>query len=415
VYSHIRDRIPHRSLHGAAALSVAALLALGATACGSSSSSSTAAAASSKASDAPFKVLAVMPMSGPLAAVGKAEGTGFQAAAKVINAKGGILGHRVTIKIVDDAGTGEKAVSAAMGEANNNAYNLISCGSFGDDAIPCSSALAANAALQIPLAAESHLNDPAKLPRVFVPGGLFDPAEQAMVAQMKSKGIAKFAIVQGDTVTGRLAAGILEKAAKQAGLSVTTTVFVPVGAVDATPQVLKAKASHPDAVAITGFTPANGPIIAARAKLGWNAPVYGDVYFSAANLAAIAKPKQLKGITLEAYPWMVKGNAATETPEFKAFWSTVLAMDPHPLLSDIAPLVSYQAVVLARAAAEKAKAIDGKALAAAMNNVSSSSQVPGFVGPPKLYTPNSHVFGTAPSDFTFVPAGPTVDGILVPG
>jgi len=401
--------------HRAAALGVAALLALGASACGSSSSSSTTASSSSSDSHAPFKVLAILPTSGPLAAVGQIETTGFKAAAKVINADGGVLGHRVTVKVVDDGGTGQKATAAAIDANRSGSYNLISCGSFGDDAIPCASALATNPALQIPLAAESHLNDPNKLPHVFVPGGLFDPAEQAMVAAMKAKGIKRFAIVQGDNVTGRLAAGILAKAATAAGLSVTTTVFVPVGAVDATPQVLKAQATHPDAIAITGFTPANGPIIAARAKLGWNVPVYGDVYFSAANLGAIAKPKALKGITLEAYPWMVKGNAATQTPAFKAFWSTVLRAVPHPVLSDIAPLVSYQAMMLARAAAQKAKSVDGKAMATAMGGVSSSSQVPGFIGPPKLYTPSNHTFGTAPSDFTFVRAGPTVDGILVPG
>ena len=195
----------------------------------------------------------------------------------------------------------------------------------------------------------------------------------------------------------------------------TGTTFVPVTAKDATPQLQKAQASNPDAIAITGFTPANGPILAARAKLGWDVPVYGDVYFSAVNLALIAKPEMMKGITLQAYPWMVKGNPATETPEFEAFWSNVLALEPKPMLSDIAPLVSFNTLILARAAAEKAKSVEGPKMAEAMKGVSDGSQVKGFIGPKSLYSPTSHVYATTPEEFTFVPAGPTVDGILVPG
>lgn len=408
-------------LRGAVALAMAAVLALAATACGDDddSSSSSGGGASSEtaasASKEPFKVLAVLPMSGPLAAVGKSEEVGFKAATKVINDEGGILGHPVEVKVVDSGGAGPKAVSLAIEESRKEDYNQISCGSFGDDALPCADAIAKTPSLQIPLAAESRLNDPKAKPYTFMPGNLFDPAEQALAEHMKAKGVQKVAIVVGDNTTGRLASEILKKACEAAGLTVTGSTFVPVTAKDATPQLQKAQASNPDAIAITGFTPANGPILAARTKLGWDVPVYGDVYFAAFNLALIAKPAQMKGITLEAYPWMVKGNAATETPEFKAFWSNVLALEPHPVLSDIANLVSYSPLMLARAAAEKAKSVDGPKMAEAMGGVAEGAQVKGFIGPKLLYTPTQHVYRATPDDFTFVPAGPTVDGILVPG
>ena len=205
-------------LRGAVALAVAAVLTLAVAACGddddasSSSGSGGSAEAAESTSKEPFKVLAVMPMSGPLAAVGKIEEVGFKAATKVINDEGGILGHPVEVKVVDSGGAGPQAVSLAIEETRKEDYNLVSCGSFGDDALPCADAIAKTPTLQMPLAAESRLNDPESKPNTFIAGNLFDPVEQAMAEQMKAKGVQKVAIVVGDNTTGRLASEILKKA-----------------------------------------------------------------------------------------------------------------------------------------------------------------------------------------------------------
>lgn len=380
-------------------------------------------ASGSSASDGPtataaagqFKILAVMPMSGALATVGQTEKAGFDAAIKNINANGGINGQKVTLKVVDDAGTGAKAVSGALQALRGSSYNMVSCGSFGDDGLACAPAIAKQNVLQVPLIAESTLSNVEKYPYLFQPGHLFDPAEASMVAYMKQKGIKRIAILAGDNTTGKLASQVLADAARAAGVAVTSSVLVPVTAADATPQLLKAKATNPQAIAMTGFTPANGPIIKARAKLGWKVPVYGDKYMGAANLALIASPGDMKGITVQADPWSVKGNPATRSQSFDKFYAGVRQYQPHPPLNIIANLVSYNAAMLARYAAVKSHSFDAAKMAQALAGTPTSSSVPGFIGPQDLYTPTRHALLPKNDEFAYANAGPTVDGLIVPG
>lgn len=413
-----------RWYRSALAIGLATALSLAIVACGSSSSDSTSSSGGSssttssggggeESSGAPFKVLAVLPMSGPLAVVGELEKAGMEQAATVINSEGGINGSEVTVKVVDDAGAGAKAVTAVNNEATEK-YNLISCGSFGEDAIPCAEALVANEALQIPLAAESHLTDYEKLPNVFVPGTLFNPGEKAMAEHIKEEGISKVAIVVGDGTTGRLGSEILKEEAEAVGLDVTATVFVPETSSDATPQVQQAQSSGAEAIAISGYTVANGPILAAKEKIGWKVPAFGDWYFSSANLELLAKPKQFPEITMETWPWMIKGNPATESPEFKAFYPPILKVVPEPALAVTAPLVAYQPLLLARAAAEKAGSIEGPDLVEALAEVEDSSEIKGWIGPSQIYTPTRHYFEADSSEFEFIPGAPTEKGLIVP-
>ncbi len=113
-------------------------------------------AVSANAAKAPFKVLLVVPKSGPLGFVGGIAENGTKAAANVINSQGGILGSKVEVKTVDDAGQGAKAVAAALQETSATKYNLIHCGNFGDDGLPCSAAIKGQNVLQIPLISEKQ-------------------------------------------------------------------------------------------------------------------------------------------------------------------------------------------------------------------------------------------------------------------
>jgi branched-chain amino acid transport system substrate-binding protein len=397
-----------------ALIALAALVAaaFGAAACGSSGDKPSGAQAT--ATPDQFKILAVMPMSGPLAIVGQTEKAGFEAAIKNINASGGVLGKKATLTVVDDAGTGAKAVAGALRELPKG-YQMVSCGSFGDDGLACAPAIAKQKVLQVPLIAESTLSDVQKYPYLFQPGHLFDPAEASMVDYMKQKGIKRIAILAGDNTTGKLASKVLADAARTAGLTVTANVLVPIAAADATPQLLKAKATSPQAIAMTGFTPANGPIIKARAKLGWKVPVYGDKYMGAANLGLVASPSDMKGITVQADPWSVKGNPATRSQSFDKFYSGVRQFQPHPPLNIVANLVSYNAAMLARYAAVKSQSFDAAKMAQALADTPSSSSVPGFIGPQDLYTPTRHALLPKTDEFTYANAGPTVDGLIVPG
>src|SRR4051794_8389223 len=93
----------HTSIGAVLALALAVALT-----CATAGAAATA-SKSAKPTKAPINVLYVASQSGPLAPVGNAFLHGAVAAARIINASGGVLGHPVTLKIVDSASDGSKA------------------------------------------------------------------------------------------------------------------------------------------------------------------------------------------------------------------------------------------------------------------------------------------------------------------
>jgi ABC-type branched-subunit amino acid transport system substrate-binding protein len=407
-----------RGLTAAAAITVA----LGGlvSACGSSShssagSGSSSSAAKSGSSGSPYRVLYICPLSGQLAAAGAAELDGLKAAAAQVNSQGGVLGHQVTITPMDDQGTGTKAVSdAQQALSSGTQYNLILGGCFGQDGIPVSAAFAKTPVVQISPLPDALIKS-GKYPYVFLAGSLTSAPEVAMATNMKNHGVSKFAIVTGDDATGQTGAQELQAAAKALGMTVTATEFVPDTAVDATSQFQAALATHPDAIAVNNFTPAIGPILKARTKLGATVPVYGDAYFSALNLAAVTTPQDRKGVIEEAFPFLVHGTSAQQTATWQAFEKFDAQFDPKPLLSLYADMTSWDALMEARAAAVKAGTISGSSVPQALAGISAASSVPGFLGGTQLNSPSYHAWVLTPGDYTYPNAGISKGGIIYPG
>jgi branched-chain amino acid transport system substrate-binding protein len=340
---------------------------------------------------------------------------GLKAAAADVNAAGGVLGHQVSITTMDDAGTGTKAVSdAQQALSGGTTYNAIVGGCFGQDGIPVSAAFAHTPTLQFSPLPDSLIKS-GKYPYVFLAGSLTSAPEVAMATEMKSKGITKFAIVTGDDATGQSGAQELQAAAKNLGMTVTGTEFVPDTAVDATAQVQAALASHPQALAVNNFTPTIGPILKARTKLGSTVPLYGDAYFSALNLGAVTTPQDRKGVYLEAFPFLVHGTTAEKTATWLAFQKANAKLDPKPLLSLYANQTGWDYLMEARAAATKAGTISGAAVPQALAGISDASTVPGFLGGKSLNSASYHAWALTPSDYIYPAAGASNGGIIYPG
>lgn len=364
----------------------------------------------------PFKVLLVLPTSGPLGFVGIIEARGAAAAARVINKQGGILGSKVELKVVDGTGDGARTVSAVQQElAGGTKYNLISCGSFGSDAVPCAAALRKNPTLQIPFAAETVLNDPKTYPNVFILSGGFDANAAGLAAKVKRDSLTRVAILSGDNATGRNGADALQKAFAKAGITVTSTVFVPVSAADATAQLQQAQASNPQAYVMSGFTPATVPILKARTKLGLTgAKLYLDWYAGSLNMGPFSTTDDRKNVLVEMWPFFVKGSAANRAPGFQTFLKNFYALEANPPILLSAPLVGWNALMLARGAAEKAKSTSGPKMIAAAASLRQTSEARGFFLGKKLYTPGSRLTQEGPGDYVFVNAGVLDKGLLVP-
>lgn len=391
-------------------IGVAAAVTALAVAVGAGSSS----ASSKKFAKTPYRVLAIMPFSGARAVIGQVEKTALESAQFRINNNGGILGHRVEITYVDDQGSGTVAVSVAeQALASGPTYNLIIPGASAPEAEPLAALLAKNPALQLPVANETQLNNPKVYPHLYVPNTNFYSAASGIVMQLKKNHITKFAIVEGADPTGQQGATSLQAAAQRLGLTVTSTVYVPDTTVDATSQLQQAQSSQPQAIAISGFTPANPAILAARNKLGWKVPAYLDISASAVNLGSFTTAQQRQGLKLEELPYFIQGSSAASTKSFKFFLNNIYRYDPKPPISMYGPLITWDVLMLARAAAVHANSIVGAAESKALGKISKSSQVPGYIGGTQLYSHGAHIWNWSGSTYVFSRAGVLVNGMLV--
>ncbi|HTX07809.1 MAG TPA: ABC transporter substrate-binding protein [Solirubrobacteraceae bacterium] len=424
--SHPSHRARIRRFALATALSVAAAGLLSAcggssssTASGTSSGSDTTASAtnasSSTSSSTPARILIICPFSGPLAVAGEAEYYGLEAAAQVLNANGGADGHKVIVSSLDDAGSGVTAVSKAETVIASGAkYAGVLGGCFGQDALPLASVFGKSGIIDFGPVPDNYVSPP-KYAGMFVGGTLVSTPEVALAASMKAKGITRFAIVTGNDTTAVLGAQALQAAAKSAGMTVTATEEVPDTAVDATPQVSAAVASHPQAIAVNNYTPVIGPILKARTTLGSALPLYGDAYFGAANIGLLTTKAERAGVNIVTFPFLVVGNPAQNAASWKTFIAADQKYNPKPLISVYADVTGYDDAMAIAAGVTKTGDVSGPALATALGNITSSSQVPNFVGTFPLFTPTVHAWGLAASNYTTVAAGLWKGGLIVPG
>src|SRR4051794_29328723 len=104
-------RVARRTMAIAVVVGLAVLVA-------SSASAHPSAAAKTKPKS-PIHVLYVGSESGPLAGVGNAFLHGAVAGAHILNASGGVLGHKITLKIIDSGSDPAKAVQAVQQELSS--------------------------------------------------------------------------------------------------------------------------------------------------------------------------------------------------------------------------------------------------------------------------------------------------------
>ena len=113
----------NRLWHGGGVGVVAAVVALALGACASSTNN--AGASASSQAGTPLVIGASVSLTGDFADSGKAVQRGYQLWANEVNAKGGILGRKVTMKIVDDASSPTQVVSNYQNLINRDKVNLV--------------------------------------------------------------------------------------------------------------------------------------------------------------------------------------------------------------------------------------------------------------------------------------------------
>jgi len=193
-----------------------------------------------------------------------------------------------------------------------------------------------------------------------------------------------------------------------------TAAQLSLTAVDATPQLEQLMAAKPQVVIFVMDGASNGVLLRSRATLGWTVPFYTNTAGTSFNVGAQVPPADWKNVYLQAQSFLVYGSPGTQTPQFKTFSDALSKYVPQVTQGMALYVNPYDPLLVWAAAANKAKSVDPQKVAAAIQTLTNSSQVPNFVGQGTLYGDDAHFPNFSPSDFVYVPVGPYVDGLVKP-
>jgi len=317
-----------------------------------------AAALSSGAAQAQFSLAVTGPITGPNASFGAQLTTGVHQAVDDINAKGGILGQKITLEEGDDASDPKQGVSVANKFIGDGVKFVV--GPFNSGVtIPASDVYADNGVLMItPSATNPQVTD-RKLWDVFRTCGRDDQQGKVWadlaLGKLKDK---KIAIVHDKTPYGEGLAEAAKGFMNAGGKKEVLFEGVNVGEKDYSAIVSKIKESGADYLMWGGLHTEGGLIVRQMRDQGMKTVMISGDGITDNEFAAIGGPG-VEG-TL-----MTFGPDPRNNPAAKAVVAEIRAKGFEP---EGYTLYSYAAVQIMQQAAEKAKSLDPHKVADVMHS-----------------------------------------------
>jgi branched-chain amino acid transport system substrate-binding protein len=388
--------------------------------CGSSSSSSsgsTSSSGTSASSGSPFIDLVDVDKTGPTKVYGLPELAGVEAAAKLVNEKeGGILGHKIVVKSINDNGDPQTGISA-----------LISY--LGSNPKPNNFYPGAESTLEgalIPVAGRKGLfmaakgdgenlfapaNDPHKnYPLGFQATGSVTPLNESIAEFFKQKGIKKVGILEGEYAYAEGEIPIITGALKKLGIA-STVVKASLTATSVAPEMDQLKSSGAEALYVALVGASSNYAFAARAQLGWNVPLVGEGSFSGTDLTKTVPASQRKNAYVTLFP---DTPSNTTVPGVGALKSAIggAKLEAFGVPLDVVAL-GWDTVVILKNAAKKANSIEPTKMAEALETGGEfTDPLMAMFSAMKFSTENHENFAPTSKDFPVVAVGPFKEGQL---
>jgi branched-chain amino acid transport system substrate-binding protein len=384
-----------RRLPAAALIVVAALLA----ACSSSpnQASGGSSGGQSSAAKAPYRLGAILALTGSYAGTDKDAYAALKATVAQINAEGGINGHQLEYKVLDDQSNPNTAALAAQELIQSYQPNFM----FPDTL--CVVTLAAMTPVKNAGIASFTGCDPGKGgpsdPTAFPYSFSTDPpnapnqitAMWAAVQEVMGSTPIKLGVIYSNDASGSLFSNSLQKLATSHGATWAGGQSVAVGAPDMTVQLSKLKGAGANIVVQFGQIGDGNTALKDLGQLGWNPKVIGNqsvltgsmlgtvpasiaANFQAMLPAAATRPVAPGSVAAKFAPYLAKYSANINT------YAVVIA--------------THDALMLWKWAVEKAGSADPQAVTAQLEKLSSlpASQLPDdLLGTPNPdYSPTVH-------------------------
>jgi branched-chain amino acid transport system substrate-binding protein len=375
---------------------------------------------STSTSNVPFNVLVVASLSSGAGVANKAVVDGMKAAANVINASGGILGHQIKFKTYDTGGNTTTAVTLVTQALQakpegGGTWNFIQSGASSDEQL---AELPTVTKYKVPgIAVESSplLGNPDNFPYHWILGVNIKTEVKTIADYMQSQGFKKVGFFYQNNAVGVASDAVIGAALASEGIT-EVKVSYPATAIDLTPQMQQMQALKPDAVIATAQSgPWIGYVLKAKSALGFNVPFVGDATFSGADAYSIAGADLVKGVKYYTWGVNVFVPPAQQTPALKTFVTALQKI----VTTYTVPLHQYgagwDAIYLMKIAAEKANSLDPDKIKATLdNNLQIPSPSPLVDGPAGWgWTSTSvtgHLSTPGPGAFVISDIGPLVNG-----
>jgi branched-chain amino acid transport system substrate-binding protein len=301
-----------------------------------------------------IKMAMIGPITGPNAAFGAQIKNGVEQAAADINAAGGILGRKIVLSFGDDVSDPKQGVSVANKLSAEGVKYVV--GPFNSGVtMPASEVYQENGVLEITPSATNPKITERGLWNIFRTCGRDDQqgtvAGAYIVKNFKGK---KIAVVHDKTTYGQGLADETKKAMAKGGMKEVLYEGVNIGEKDFSALVSKIKASGADLVYWGGLHTEAGLIVRQMRDQGVKAPMMGGDGITTDEFAAVGGPG-VEG-TLMTY-----GPDARKNPAAKAVVEKFRAKKFEP---EAYTLYSYAAMEVIKQAAEAAKTLDTKKVAA---------------------------------------------------
>ncbi len=298
------------------------------------------------------------PITGPNAATGAQFKNGVDQATADINATGGILGKKITFEYGDDVSDPKQGVSIANKFAGDGVKFVIGHYNSGVT-MPSSEVYQENGILEITPASTNPQITERKMWNIFRVCGRDDQQGQVAGAYIAKhfKG-KKIAVVHDKTTYGKGLADETKKAINKNGIKEVLYEGINTGEKDFSALVSKIKQSGADLVYFGGLYTEAGLIVRQMRDQGVKAPMMGGDGITSDEFASVGGPG-VEG-TLMTY-----GPDPRNRPDAKKVVAEFRAKKFEP---EAYTLYSYAAVQIVKQAADAAKSLDPRKVAAKMHS-----------------------------------------------
>jgi branched-chain amino acid transport system substrate-binding protein len=318
----------------------------------------------------PFNILWVSGVTGALASNTQGEKEGAQIAIDEVNAKGGILGRKIALEVVDDKSNPTEAVTVLQKRlASGTKPDLIRVGNSSPEALAMLPIVTRAGIASYTVGGAALLDDPKAYPLFKTVSSGFTPGADIIekyVLKMKYKHLVVF-IQQDAAGDSELASAKLAYA--NTGVTLEEARYNAAD-VDLSVPFQRAIRNNPDAIYAACIGATCPRIVLARGSSvgGTDIPMIGSIAMSSSpgGLAAGVPPELIKNLFAVSYTSSVNRPSA-QSPQFAAFYKKLLKYGTPALIPN--PVTGYDGIKMFAAAAAHAKSTDGAKMIAAIDDI----------------------------------------------